>query len=360
MAARLPFYILFRRLGWPRMLPLSIVISVSYRCNSRCVTCDIWRKPNNDLTTDEWRRVFRSIGHAPYYMTFTGGEPFLRRDLVAIIQAAWEECRPTILTIPTNGILYKIIPQRVREILDAAPTSKVGINLSLDNIGVLHDRIRGVPGNWEKAMRTWQDLQAIRHPNLRLSIHTVVSKFNVGQVPRIYETLQELQADSYITEVAEERVELDTVGWAITPTPEEYQPIADFLVQQTRHPQFRGLARITQAFRGQYYRLTQRILEEQRQVIPCYAGWASCQIAPDGDVWSCCVRAEPVGNLRQVQYDFKKIWFSRSMDMLRGSIFRGECACPMANASYTNMLLHVPTMARVVADLVHREGTAAF
>jgi MoaA/NifB/PqqE/SkfB family radical SAM enzyme len=350
--ARLPFYYLYRRFGWPKMLPLSIVISVSYRCNSRCATCDVWRKPNDDLTVDEWQRVFHSIGHAPYYITFTGGEPFMRRDLADLVRVAWEECRPSILTIPTNGLLPKIVPDRVREILDAAPTAQLGINLSLDNLGPKHDKIRGVPGNWEKAMQTWEGLKAINHPNLRLSVHTVVSKFNVTEIPAIYDGLQQLAPDSYITEVAEERVELDTVGWEITPSADEYAPVADFLVAKTKQKRLKGLAEITQAFRGQYYQLTERILREQRQVIPCHAGWASCQIAPNGDIWSCCVRAEPVGNLRQVGYDFKTIWFSSEADKLRGSIYRGECACPMANASYTNMLLHPPTLAKVVGSLL--------
>lgn len=350
--ARLPLFYLYHRFGWPKMMPLSIVISVSFRCNSRCATCDVWRKPNDDLTIDEWRRVFHSIGHAPYYITFTGGEPFMRRDLVDLVRVAWEECRPTILTIPTNGLLPKIVPQRVREILDAAPTAQLGINLSLDQLGEKHDRIRGVPGNWEKALQTWQGLKEINHPNLRLSVHTVVSKFNVQEIPAIYEGLQVLAADSYITEVAEERVELDTVGWEITPSADEYAPVADFLVEKTKDRHFKGLAAVTQAFRGQYYRLTERILREQRQVIPCHAGWASCQIAPNGDLWGCCVRAESVGNLREVDYDFKKAWFSEAADRLRGSVYRGECACPMANASYTNMLLHPPTLARVVKSLM--------
>ncbi len=90
LVARLPLYYLFRRVGWPTMMPLSVVISVSYRCNSRCATCDVWRKPNDDMTVDEWRRVFHSIGRAPYYITFTGGEPFLRRDLVDLVRVAWE------------------------------------------------------------------------------------------------------------------------------------------------------------------------------------------------------------------------------------------------------------------------------
>ena len=45
-------------------LPVNITVSVSYRCNSRCKTCNVWLLPNDDLTLDEWDRVFESLGHA--------------------------------------------------------------------------------------------------------------------------------------------------------------------------------------------------------------------------------------------------------------------------------------------------------
>jgi MoaA/NifB/PqqE/SkfB family radical SAM enzyme len=104
-----------------------------------------------------------------------------------------------------------------------------------------------------------------------------------------------------------------------------------------------------QAFRAQYYQLVKQILYEQTQVIPCQAGWASGHIAPNGDVWTCCIRAEPVGNLRQTDYDLRPIWFEQAGELrrLRRSIANRECACPMANASYANMLLHPPTVSRV-------------
>ena len=76
---RLPLYAAFYRLGQPRLLPFSLVVSVSYRCNSRCKTCGVWRIPSEELTVDEWRKVFSHLGRAPFYLTFTGGEPFLQR-----------------------------------------------------------------------------------------------------------------------------------------------------------------------------------------------------------------------------------------------------------------------------------------
>lgn len=365
LVPKLPLYWSFYHLGWPRMLPFSIVVSVSFRCNSKCKTCDVWRKPNDDMSVEEWRKVFENLGHAPFYLTFTGGEPFLRADMHEMVIAGAELCRPGVITIPTNGLLTKRILAQVDQICAAAPFSQIGINLSLDGVGAEHDEIRNVPGNWLKAMESWQglkDLQA-RHQNLVLSVHTVVSKYNAHRIRNIVEDLEFLDPDSYITEVAEERVELDTVGWDITPAPEEYAPIADYLSARasagrpSNDPAARSarpLARFTQAFRAQYYQLAKRILQEQRQVIPCQAGWASGHIAPNGDVWACCIRAEPVGSLRETGYDLRPIWREQvgGMRDMRRSIAGRECACPMANASYANMLLHAPTVARVARDVL--------
>lgn len=355
---RLPLFWLFHRFGWPCLLPFSIVASVSFRCNSRCRTCGVWRKAGDDMSLEEWDRVFARLGHGPVYITFTGGEPFLRRDLADIVLSACRHCRPSVVTIPTNGLLRARIVEQVERICAGSRITRVGINLSLDEVGERHDELRQVPGNWQRAMETWQALKALQrhHDNLVLTTHTVISKYNVQRFPEVFSGLQFLEPDSYITEVAEERVELDTVGWQITPSAEEYAPLADFLTRHAGVSAQSGSARVTQAFRAEYYQLARRILSQQRQVIPCYAGWASGHIAPNGDVWSCCIRAEPAGNLRETDYDLRPIWAGERMKALRRSIYHRECACPMANASYANMLLHPPTTARVVRRLLIPQG----
>lgn len=356
MALRLPAFRASHALGWAPPLPLNVVVSASYRCNSRCRTCNVWRPDGaggtdvKELTAEEWERVFAGLGHAPYYLTFSGGEPFLRQDLARIVVGACRRCQPAAITIPTNGLMPERVVESVGAILDGVIDTQVIVNLSLDGLGEEHDGIRGVPGNWERAMRTLEGLRALkRQPNLVLGIHTVVSRFNVGRIREIAGGLMALQPDSYITEVAEERVELGTMGAEITPPAEEYAEAARWLIAETAARQVRGFASITQGFRVRYYALAARILAERRQVIPCYAGWASAHIAPTGDVWTCCTRAEPIGNLRDAAFNFGSIWRGKRARQLRAAIARGECACPMANASYTNMLLHVPTLARVTA-----------
>lgn len=360
---KIPLYRAFRRWGAPRLLPLNVTVSVTYRCNSRCRTCNVWRKQSEELTTEEWDRVFASLGRAPYWFTISGGEPLLRRDVVEICRSAYRHCQPAIINIPTNGLLPDLIAERVEEIARSCPKSRIIVNVSLDGWGEQHDAIRNVPGNFRRTMETYRRLRALTLPNLTLGVHTVISRFNVGDIPNIYRQISTLAPDSYITEIAEERVELDTVGADITPSLDEYSAAVDFLVAQLRAQPFTGISRITQAFREQYYGLVKRILAERRQVIPCYAGWASAQISPEGDVWVCCIKAQSLGNLRDVDYNFGRIWFSAEAEAARASIARGECFCPLANAAYTNMLCHYPSLIkagwRVVSGLLRHPGPPA-
>jgi MoaA/NifB/PqqE/SkfB family radical SAM enzyme len=337
-------------LGKPLALPMNLTISVSYRCNSRCKTCNVWQRPNDDFTLEEYEKTFASVGHAAYWFTFSGGEPTLRKDLPEMVELAYRYCRPGIINIPTNGIQDKIIPARIERVLQAAPTSEVIINLSLDGVGEKHDIVRGVKGNFERAMRTYAGLKALkgRYKNFTLGVHTVISNFNIDEFDNIYNFVHnELKPDSFITEIAEERVELDTVGMGITPPLQKYEPVINRLQDDIRKTEFNGVSRITQSFRDRYYDIVKRTLVEKRQIIPCLAGIASAQIAPNGDVWTCCIRAESVGNLRDHDYDFGATWRTTKADELRRSIKAGECYCPLANASYTNMVCHTPTLASV-------------
>src|ERR1700694_2527966 len=232
-------------LGTPIALPMNLTISVSYRCNSRCKTCNVWQRPNDDFTIEEYDKTFATIGRAAYWFTFSGGEPTLRKDLPEMVGLAYQHCRPGIINIPTNGIQDKIIPGRVEQVLQAAPGSEVIINLSLDGVGVKHDIVRGVKGNFERAMRTYAGLKALksRYKNFTLGVHTVISNFNVDEFENIYNFVHnELKPDSFISEIAEERVELDTVGMGITPSINKYRPVINKLQDDIRQAETHGVS----------------------------------------------------------------------------------------------------------------------
>jgi MoaA/NifB/PqqE/SkfB family radical SAM enzyme len=310
-------------------------------------------KRENELTLTEWDKILASLGRAPYWFTISGGEPLMYPHIVELAQLAYRHCRPAVINIPSNAILSSI-PDRVSRIAESCPDSQIIINLSLDGIGKKHDHIRGIQGNFEKFEQRMQQLSSLRQrlPNLTVGIHSVISSFNWRDVAEIIGYADRSPADQFITEIAEPRVELDTVGLPITPDPAEYGDAIDRVLAYVKAKKFKGIARFTEALRVEYYKLVKRILEEKDQVIECYAGWISTHIYADGTVWPCCIRADDIGNLRNYDYDFKRIWFGSKIREVRRSIAARECHCTLANASYTNLLEHVPTMMRVTKDLL--------
>ena len=333
-------------------MPVNVTIGLLYSCNSRCMTCNIYKKQAKNFTVEEYDKTFASIGEAPYWFTMSGGEPFLRKDIVEICKSAYERCKPGIINIPTNGSLYHVIPERVEQIIKNSPQTEIIINLSLDDIAEKHDKIRGFPGAWERAMKTYEELNKLRHyPNFTLGIHTVISAFNVERFGDIYKELIKLQPDSYITEIAEERIELGTIGEPILPDREKYFRAVDFLTAEMKKEKLKGVAKIARAFRFEYYEMVKKYLLKDEQIIPCFAGIVSCQISPDGDVWPCCIRADSMGNLREDNYNFKKVWNSPAAKKIRKSIKNHECACPLANAGYTNLLVNPFSLIKVAAHL---------
>lgn len=278
----------------------------------------------------------------------------MNKNIVELAQGAYKYCRPGIINIPTNSLMARFIPPKVEAIAKSCPQTQIIINLSLDGLGQNHDKIRGVPGNFKKFEYTLEALKTLseQYPNLAIGIHTVISKFNVDHALEIFDYAFAKAPGAFITEIAEERVELDTIGLDITPLPQDYSRVIDDLIRRIKNEKYLGIAAITQAFRVQYYNLVKRILVEKTQVIDCYAGWASAQIYANGDVWPCCVRADNILNLRDVNYDFKEVWFSAEADRIRRSIYQKECYCPLANASYTNMLHNYAIMGKVAWKVV--------
>ncbi|MFP3870916.1 MAG: radical SAM/SPASM domain-containing protein, partial [Syntrophobacteria bacterium] len=322
---------------------MSLTVSVTYNCNSRCKTCRIYERRCENLSVPEYEKIFRSLGRTPAWVTISGGEPFLREDLPEICASLYRNCRPAVINIPTNGILHRKIPSAVKAVAASCSEAKIIVNLSLDGIGSRHDEIRGVPGNYDRALKTYHSLKEVQEAgaeNLSIGIHTVISRFNVAEMPGIINGLIALKPDSYITEIAENRVELETMDLDIAPRAEEYEKAIDCLTEQIKRRSFKGLGRVIQSFRLEYYNHVKDLLFGKPARWPCYAGYASAQITPDGDVWACCIRGDSMGNLRQAGYDFQRVWFSERAHEVRRAIEENTCQCPLANAAYTNILLH--------------------
>lgn len=347
---------LFRIFGWPKLMPVNFTIGLSYQCNSRCQTCRIWKSKNHSqLSLNDYEKIFKNIGASAYEVILTGGEPFLREEIAEICHLIARYLKPKIIIVPTNGLFPDLIFSKTRQILEKCPRTKMVVNLSMDGIGKKNDLIRGVSGSFDRAQQTFQALRKIKNKNFDLKIHTVISKFNVGRIPEIHRYIaSQLMPDAHILEIAEERVELGNIGSGIAPDTPSYAKAADFLAKEIKNQKMSGLSKITQAFRLEYYNLVKELLLKKRQIIPCFAAMASCQITPDGEVWVCCIKGESIGNLKDNEYNFRKIWRSQKAKDLRRAIKQRKCFCPLANVSYTNMFCHPPTLLKVILSSILR------
>ncbi len=348
--------------------PLNLTYSVTNLCQSKCKTCAIWQlyrrepeKLKTELTLAEIEKIFRSMGHV-YVFNLSGGEPFLRPDLPEIIKLACQYLTPGVVHIPTNAISPKLILKRVDEIIRMLKSSYPHVHLtikpSLDHVGEKHDEIRGIKGNFDKVIWLFNQLKAYQkdYPNLQVELGTVISRWNVNDIEEISQFVMKLGSDSYRNEIAEQRSEMFNESDLITPNPKEYQKAIDFFVSQIKRDMRKRVLfqRITNAFRLVYYQLAIRIMKENRQVIPCYAGISNAHMTPYGDIWACCTLGyeKSMGNLRDFNYDFRQLWQSEAAVDIRKFIHAGNCACPLANQAYSNILLHPLSLIRVLKEIV--------
>ena len=77
----------FRNSGKPKILPRTIWIALTYKCNSKCKMCGIWKKykknpelAKSELTLKEFKK-FIDQNRFIKDITLSGGEPFLVPEL---------------------------------------------------------------------------------------------------------------------------------------------------------------------------------------------------------------------------------------------------------------------------------------
>ena len=215
LGSRILNYKLARYNILPPAKPMTITFSVTNRCNSRCSTCYIWQNQVTDeLSLQEIEKIFKGMGKV-FYFNISGGEPFLRKDLPEIVLMACKYLKPSVIHTPTNAIASDIVIRTTEEILRRMKQRgyshiQFTIKPSFDGIEKKHDAIRGMPGNFKLLMKTISGLKKLKkeYPFLHVGIGTVISKFNVKEIPEIAEYAKKLNMDSYIHEIAENRSEL--------------------------------------------------------------------------------------------------------------------------------------------------------
>ena len=361
-------YRLNRWFGYNRFNPMTFTYSVTAACQSRCKTCQIGEmfcqdpaRSQKDLKLDEIEKIFQTMKPV-YFFNISGGEPFLRKDLPEIVELACKYLKPKVVHTPTNAILTERIVENTEKIINIVrnynPKVPFTVKPSIDGIGEMHDEIRGVKGNFACLLKTIDGLKKLedKYDNFHLELGTVISNYNIDHLEEIEDFVHSLGVESYRNEVAECRTEFFNIGDDITPSAEVYQRLIKNFARKVEEniSTKKSLAKMTEALRVVYYDIASRVLEEQKQIIPCYAGVSNVHINYDGGVWPCCVLGyeKEMGNLREYGYDFQELLHSEKAIEIRKYIKEKNCACPLANQAYSNELMHLPTLVKAGLKMI--------
>jgi MoaA/NifB/PqqE/SkfB family radical SAM enzyme len=163
--------------------PVGCVAAVTYRCNARCAICDIWRHeadPASELGPEHYRWLPSSLRS----INVSGGEPFLRDDIVDVVAVMREACTRARIVISTNGLT----PGRIADAVSRMP--EVAVRVSVDAVGPLHDRIRGVEDAFERAIET---VTKLKERGVRdLGLAATSSEETAGEIAGVKELADEM------------------------------------------------------------------------------------------------------------------------------------------------------------------------
>jgi MoaA/NifB/PqqE/SkfB family radical SAM enzyme len=168
-----------------RRRPVLVHFEVTLRCNARCGFCDYW-KTDPSARADELASYADAARYFnPMLVTFTGGEPTLRRDLEAIVAEVHGAISLKYITLITHGAMLS--PERAASLWAAGVNQ---FNISLDYLDERHDHARGIPGLAAKILANIPAMQARGIDNIRFN--TVIKNDNLDQVLAIARTAESL------------------------------------------------------------------------------------------------------------------------------------------------------------------------
>jgi len=266
-------------------MPKDLVLAATYNCNSRCRMCNIWKMEKMPvLELEQYKKLpggFKDIN-------ITGGEPFLRPDLVDLIKLLAEKNPRARMVISTNGFATDLIKAKLQEILKIKPD--IGVAVSLDAIGSLHDQIRGVSGGYEKVMATVKALQNLKIKNLRLSF--TAGDYNIRELNKVYHLAKELGVQFTMTVVHNAENYFNVVDNKITRLDDFKKEFEKLISSELK------TLNLKRWLRAYFYYALFKFIETGKRLLPNYSGRDSLFIDPQGNVYPSDVSAHLMGNLK--------------------------------------------------------------
>lgn len=321
--------LLYRQIGKP--LPIyNFNFEVTRLCNGNCTYCNIWKsKPEKEITADELREGLKplSLFKSVKSIGITGGEAFLRNDLVELVQALKEICPGAGFGFVSNGLQPELLLRKmleIRKIVDAS------IGISIDGFPENDAKQRGNPRHYELAWRTVDLLMSEKIP---FQIGSVITPFNLPYAKKFREYCWErasVESGLTIANVSSHFYSNDS-----------NENMKDLALTEKDIPLFKELCLGDKPNSWNYYYA--KYVENPSQVIPCFSGFSSFFLNSYGIVYPCIHLNMPLGSIRTD--NFGDLWLGEIPSLTRYHIRQKLChcytACELGNSYYSNIFPRV-------------------
>lgn len=301
--------------------PLNATISLTYACNLKCQMCDlpdrfkVYEKDEKKrkLQTSDYLLLidhFRKVGSAS--LAFTGGEPLLHPSFFELARFAKDKGLVTQVT--TNGWLVKNNLER----FFAAGLDSVSISLD-GATAATHDRIRQVPGSFDRAIEAIQVLVAEkkrRGVQMNINISSTFSDTNFGEALGLVALAEDLGVD-YIGFMPVNFIAPAIVSKRPALAEEKIREIrgtVDALIQIKAHKEILETS-------VEYLKMFEMCLIGKPLPIPCMASYTTFMVDAYGDYFPChsfYQMEKPWGNY--FKQDFLGYWKSQEIKSERQKI----------------------------------------
>lgn len=276
-----------------------IVLYPHTRCNCRCIMCDIWKDTRRqEISAEQFERYLDDFRRLRVeWVVFSGGEPLMHSNLFPVCARLRDAgMRVTILS---TGLLLERDAAKIVDTVD-------DVIVSLDGPPAIHDRIRSVPGAFQKLERGVHAIHKLR-PEYPIAARSVVQRENFRQMRATLQAAERLGLRSIsflaadVDSTAFNRPDgwpadaQDRVALSADEIPELETEIAA-LVQESRASGLLGQSEEKLRAIARHYRARLGLVPAEAP--RCNAPWVSAVIEADGVVRPCFFHA-PIGHARE-------------------------------------------------------------
>jgi len=328
--------------------PFSLIHFVTHRCNARCKHCFIDFK-NEDLFKDELslqeiKELSKSFGDCLFNINITGGEPFLRKDLFNIVKIYLQNTSVESIYITTNGYFTDLIKNFIDQLITLNTNKKVIFSISIDNFENQHDKFRNVNGLFKRALSSYNLIKNYNSSNIVSNIGITVSNHNYKNVVELYEQLKKKDVKSVTATIFREEGIVNHIDSKLKgKILEAYSILTERIQQDQLSGKMEGFGDSLQGLMlNAKNMIMNNIIKEsyidKKYIASCHAGSLFGVIYANGDVYPCEILDTKIGNLRDYNMNFMKLWNSKKNKTCRKFIKKSKCNCTFECAWSINIL----------------------